>query len=117
GRWCEAGAGRRDEGGGASGERGGGRALRTWEACLTAQLALPGLGRSQKRTPSRAPDGAVLSLSGGDRASLAGPGREKSKACRGCREKTERGCISGHSGCSVCGRKEKEKGKTRKTNG
>eukprot|EP00069_Balaena_mysticetus_P017983 bmy_11047T0 len=44
-------------------------------------------------------------------------GRKKSKACRGCRKKTEGGCISGHSECSVCGRKEKEKGKNRKRNG
>ncbi|EAW68316.1 hCG1650756, isoform CRA_e [Homo sapiens] len=43
-------------------------------------------------------------------------GREKSKACRGCREKTKRGCISGNFRCSICARKEKEKGKNRKTN-
>lgn len=95
----------------------GGRGARCrsgWGARAPALLTRPSARGGGPRR--RAPDGAVLSLPRRVRGSVAEPGRKKSKAGRGCRKKTEGGCISGHFGCSVCGRKEKEKGKNRKTN-
>ncbi|CAO2614521.1 hypothetical protein LEMLEM_LOCUS16608 [Lemmus lemmus] len=63
------------------------------------------------------PHGAVLPVPRGVRTSIPEPGREKSKAGRGSRKKTERGRISGDFGYPISGGKEEEERTVRKADG